>query len=64
MEFLREAPLFADRVDAGRVLARQLESESADAVVVGLARGGVVVAAEVAAVLARPLDVLAVRKVR
>jgi putative phosphoribosyl transferase len=64
VEFLREAPLFADRVDAGRVLARQLESERADAVVVGLARGGVVVAAEVAAVLALPLDVLAVRKVR
>ena len=64
MEFLRAAPLYADRVEAGRVLARQLAGELGDAVVVGLARGGVVVAGEVAAALALPLDVLAVRKVR
>jgi putative phosphoribosyl transferase len=64
VEVLRAGPLFADRVEAGRVLARRLEGERTDAVVVGLARGGVVVAAEVAAALALPLDVLAVRKVR
>ena len=59
----REA-LFADRRDAGRALARALADEPLDdAVVVGLARGGVVVAAEVADALELPLDVLAVRKV-
>jgi hypothetical protein len=42
-------PLFRDRVDAGRQLAKALVDERAPAVVViGLARGGVEVAAEVA----------------
>jgi putative phosphoribosyl transferase len=55
---------FRDRVDAGRQLAAALErAELGDAVVVGLARGGVVVAAEVARRLSLPLDALAVRKV-
>jgi len=59
-----EPPLFADRRDAGRVLADVLEAERiGDAVVVGLARGGVVVATEVARALELPLDALAVRKV-
>ena len=59
----REA-LFADRRDAGRSLALALEdARGTDAVVVGLARGGVVVAAEVAHALGLPLDVVAVRKV-
>jgi predicted phosphoribosyltransferase len=58
-------PLFRDRFDAGRQLAASLEREhGADTVVVGLARGGVQVAAEVAAALGAPLDVVAVRKVR
>lgn len=57
-------PLFADRGDAGRVVAAVL-SDAADSelVVVGLARGGVQVAAEVARALTAPLDVVAVRKV-
>jgi putative phosphoribosyl transferase len=67
-----ESPLlggFADRREAGALLARRLEHGEAlvDApaplVVVGLARGGVEVAAEVAAGLGAPLDALAVRKV-
>jgi predicted phosphoribosyltransferase len=54
---------FADRVDAGRQLARLLEHLRADEpVVAGLPRGGVIVAAEVAAALGAPLDVLVVRK--
>lgn len=58
------APLFGDRFDAGRALAVDLEGERGRGpVVVGLARGGVEVAAEVARVLAAPLDVVAVRKV-
>ncbi|MCC6223668.1 MAG: phosphoribosyltransferase [Thermoleophilia bacterium] len=55
---------YRDRREAGRLLAAALEPErSDDAVVVGLARGGVVVAAEVAAALGLPLDALAVRKI-
>jgi predicted phosphoribosyltransferase len=61
---LQDAPLFTDRREAGRLLARELEHErGTDAVVVGLARGGVVVAREVAIELGLPLDVVAVRKV-
>jgi predicted phosphoribosyltransferase len=54
---------FADRRAAGRALAERLAgSTSGDVVVLGLPRGGVVVAAEVAAALGAPLDVLVVRK--
>ena len=57
--------LFSDRQHAGRALAGALGLEHGlDAVVVGLARGGVVVAAQVAAELGLPLDVVAVRKIR
>lgn len=59
--------MFADRVDAGRQLAAALTRALADggaAVVLGLPRGGVVVAAEVAAALRAPLDVIVVRKLR
>ena len=55
--------LFTDRADAGRILAQQLTGwRGADAVVCGIPRGGVVVAAEVARALALPLDVAVVRK--
>jgi predicted phosphoribosyltransferase len=58
-------PLFSDRFDGGRQLADALrDRHEEEAVVVGLARGGIQVAAPVAAVLAAPLDVVAVRKVR
>lgn len=54
---------FTDRRDAGRRLAEALLGYSGqDPVVVGLPRGGVVVAAEVASRLHCPLDVIVVRK--
>lgn len=56
---------FRDRIDAGRILARALVDEcESDAVVIGLARGGIQVAAEVARELGLPLDAVAVRKIR
>jgi predicted phosphoribosyltransferase len=56
--------LFRDRRDAGRVLAGLLEHYRArwDVVVLGLARGGVPVAYEIARALGAPLDVFVVRK--
>jgi putative phosphoribosyl transferase len=55
--------LFADRADAGRSLARELAYlRGRDVVVLGLPRGGVPVAFEVAQELGAPLDVIVVRK--
>ncbi|MBG6057551.1 putative phosphoribosyl transferase [Cryobacterium sp. MP_M5] len=55
--------VFADRVDAGRQLAeRLLYLRDRDVVVLGLPRGGVPVAFEVAEALHAPLDVIVVRK--
>ena len=55
--------MFDDRIDAGRQLAEHLRAyRGADTVVVGLPRGGVPVAAEVARRLDAPLDVILVRK--
>jgi len=55
---------FADRREAGRLLAEVLNEYDlpADAVVLGLARGGVPVAYEVASALGLELDVFLVRK--
>ncbi len=55
---------FKNRSDAGRKLAKALAGyEEQQPVVLALPRGGVTVAAEVAAVLNAPLDLILVRKV-
>ena len=55
---------FRDRREAGRVLAARLADyrDRDDVVVLGLARGGLPVAFEVASALRAPLDVFVVRK--
>jgi putative phosphoribosyl transferase len=55
--------VFANRVDAGRQLAKRLlHLRDEQVVVLGLPRGGVPVASEIAAALDAPLDVIVVRK--
>ena len=55
--------VFADRVDAGRRLAKRLDYLlGQNVVVLGLPRGGVPVGFEVATALGVPLDVIVVRK--
>src|SRR5262245_12139601 len=55
---------FADRAEAGRVLAVELAAyaERDDVIVLGLPRGGVPVAYQVAVALGAPFDVFLVRK--
>src|SRR5262245_12265723 len=56
--------VFASREAAGQMLGRSLKEQGIQAdFVLGLPRGGVVVAAEVAHLLQAPLDVLIVRKI-
>jgi putative phosphoribosyl transferase len=61
---MSERPRFEDRSDAGRELAQSLGRYAGrdDLVVLGLPRGGVPVAFEVARALGAPLDVFLVRK--
>ncbi|MGH9678794.1 MAG: phosphoribosyltransferase, partial [Candidatus Acidiferrales bacterium] len=56
--------IFADRTEAGRILAKRLHAyqDRRDLLVLGLPRGGVSVAFEVAMELKAPLDVFIVRK--
>lgn len=54
--------IFKDRKAAGKILAARLENIKAD-FVLGIPRGGVVVASEVAKKLNLPLDVIVTRKI-
>lgn len=56
--------IFQNRQEAGQKLADKLKNyRGQDAAVLGIARGGVVVAAEIAKILHLPLDVLVIRKI-
>jgi len=59
--------VFADRIDAGMRLGRTLADlgyrKRDDVIVLGVPRGGVEVAAEVAKALEAPLDIVVVRKI-
>jgi len=60
----RTVKLYRDRKEAGEVLAHELESyRGHDPLVLGLPRGGVIPAAEVARALGADLDVLSVAKI-
>lgn len=62
--FRSELTRFADRSEAGRLLAERVKAlRLRDPVVYALPRGGVPVAAEVAAALGAPLDLVLVRKI-
>jgi len=54
--------IFKDRKAAGSLLAKKLRRTKAD-LILGIPRGGVVVAAEIAKALKLPLDIVVVRKI-
>lgn len=56
--------MFRNRQEAGQILAQKLKDfKGKDVIILGLARGGVVVAWEIAEDLQAPFDVLVVRKI-
>ena len=59
--------MFADRTEAGRMLGEEFAArgfgDRRDVIVLGIPRGGVEVAAEVARALRVPLDIVVARKV-
>src|SRR5438132_110218 len=60
-------PIFRNRGEAGQLLARELMKRNLlgeSLLILGVPRGGVVVAAEVARALGAPLDVVIARRLR
>lgn len=57
--------MFKDRVEAGKLLAQRLleYKDKSDTIVLGLPRGGIVTAYEVARILGLPLDIVVPRKI-
>lgn len=61
---LADSVLFDDRTEAGRRLARALPDDLHEPVLAGTTRGGVEIAAEAAALLHAPLELVAVAPIR
>lgn len=62
--FGKDIGVFKDRFEAGLLLGQQLAKFSFPIdLIIGLARGGVAVAAQVAKVMGKPFDVLVVKKI-
>lgn len=59
----RRETLFEDRREAGRLVARELLGNKGDAVIVGIPRGGLLVAREIARILECPLDFILAQKI-
>lgn len=56
--------MFKNRQEAGQLLAQKLKKfKGRETVILGLARGGVVVASEITQILNLPLDILVVKKI-
>ncbi len=57
--------MFENRIEAGKLLARKLASfkNKKNAVVIGITRGGVVLAKEISWVLNIPLDIIVIKKI-
>lgn len=63
-QYRNREEVFADRAEAGRVLASMLEEfRGTDAIVMAVPAGGVPVAAEIARILGLPLDLAVVSKI-
>ncbi len=55
---------FKDRVEAGSLLAKELKKRiKCDAIVLGIPRGGVVIAKEIAKILSVEMDIVLSRKI-
>ncbi len=56
--------MFKDRIDAGEQLSEKLKKyEKSDSIILGIPRGGVVVASAVSKILHLPLDVIIIKKI-
>ena len=56
--------MFKDRIEAGEKLAQKLEKyKNKDAVILGIPRGGIVVASVVSKILNLPLDIIIIKKI-
>lgn len=62
---LFDTPMFKDRIDAGEQLTEKLKAYSgkSDVVILGIPRGGMVVASVVSRALRLPLDIIVIKKI-
>jgi predicted phosphoribosyltransferase len=61
----RREPLFKDRKDAGEKLSERLKSyKDDDVIILGIPRGGIIVAERVSSELNKPLEIIVPKKIR